>query len=59
MPDINYAINATVNTNISGGYGWLASAPYNTAPTTSAIRIACSNNATLTDMAYVNAAIFR
>lgn len=57
MPDANYAITATGNNNITGGWGWIVSAPYNAAPTTSAVRVV-TGTTVIADLAYVHVAIF-
>lgn len=58
MPNSNYAVQVMGNINLSGNYGYLFAVPYNTAPTTSAVRIATSNTSVLLDMDYVFVAIF-
>jgi hypothetical protein len=60
MPDVNYAVAGNGNNNATGGFGWFVSAPYNTAPTTSAIRLIASGSAGfVADFDYVYISIFR
>lgn len=56
MPDANYTTTGTAN--FSSGVAWV-SAPYSTAPTTSAVRLKTVNADNFADLAYVNVAIFR
>jgi hypothetical protein len=58
LADANYSFLGTVNYGLPN-YNQTVSAPYQSAPTTTAIRMACSNGATIQDQLYVYCAIFR
>jgi hypothetical protein len=58
MPDANYSVSGTCNPNITGSSGRFISAPYATAPTTTAIRVStCDAVNTNEDQQYVYVAI--
>jgi hypothetical protein len=59
MADINYSSVGTSQFSLSGDRNTVVSAPYNQAPTTSALRICTTSGTTagLTDMLYVSVAI--
>jgi hypothetical protein len=60
MPDVNYAVEATGNTNVTTGGGNFFNAPAYQATSTTAVRLATFNQGgSNTDMQYVNVAIFR
>jgi hypothetical protein len=61
MPDANYSTVGTCQFTLTGDRNVVVSAPYNTAPTTSAIRICTTGGTTasLIDMLYVNVSVFR
>jgi hypothetical protein len=60
MPDANYAVNSTGNTNVTTGGGNFFNAPAYQAPSTTAVRLGTFNQGgTNTDMQYVNVSIFR
>ena len=60
MANANYAFVGTCALNITGDRNTVVAAPYNQAPTTSALRIATTGGATssLLDMLYVSVVIF-
>ena len=60
MPNANYSTVGTCQVTLSGDRNVIVSAPYNAAPTTSAIRIGTSSGSTaiMTDMLYVNVSVF-
>ncbi len=58
LADANYSISGVGNINVTGGYSWVVVAPYNAAPTTSAVRVA-TGFSSLGDLAYVFISIFR
>ncbi len=57
LADANYSFLGTANYGLTN-YNQIVSAPYQSAPTTTAIRIVCSNG-TIQDQLYVYCAIFR
>ena len=60
LSDANYSVVGSCNVNISGSSGRTVSAPYNQAPTTSAVRIATTSASnTLEAQLYVYVAVFR
>jgi hypothetical protein len=61
MPDINYSVVANGNAGLGVGiYGYLISAPFVVAPTTTAVRISSLGvSVGFTDLQYVNLAILR
>jgi len=59
MPDANYSVQVMGNRDATGNYGYVFAAPYNQAPTTSAVRIATSNTSVLLDFTHVFVAVFR
>lgn len=61
MPDANYSFSGTVQQTALDGVARGLVAPWTSAPTTTALRVAAGNTGlgTLFDAAYVNVAIFR
>ena len=60
LPNANYSVVGTCQFTITGDRNVVVSAPYNAAPTTSAVRICTTGGTTanLIDMLYVNVAVF-
>jgi hypothetical protein len=61
MTDANYSTVGTCQFTLAGDRNIVVAAPYNAAPTTSAIRICTTGGTTasLLDMLYVNVSVFR
>ena len=60
LADGNFSVVTIGNRSVSADYGWYMTAPYAQAPTSTTVRMTCTNSAaTFTDYAYVNAIINR